>query len=156
MGEGCWDMTNYPVYLYRDITIQYGPDIYYSKNYFMAYEKHKGDLRRVYKITNNAPGKEKGKSYFMISPYEDENAIEARVKDKIKSKTSVGGIKIAAKQMAALGDDYQDLFSVKAMSGWLNKKAATELRNKLSKNAKAKSGKVYNAVSLNKDSNFQK
>ncbi len=23
-----WDMTNYPVYLYRDSTIQYGPDIY--------------------------------------------------------------------------------------------------------------------------------
>lgn len=121
----------------------------------MAYKKHKGDLRRVYKITNNAPGKEKGKSYYMISPYDNENAVEARVRDKIKSSTSVGGIKVAAKQMNALGDDYQDLFSVKAMSGWLTKKSATELRNKLSKNAKAKSGKVYNQVSVNKDSNFQ-
>ena len=153
-------MTNYPVYLYRDSTIQYGPDIYNGENFLdmemnEEYKEHPGGLRRVYKVTNNAPGKEKGKSYYMISPYEEENAIEARIKDKIKSKTSVGGIKVAAKQMTALGDDYQDLFSVKAMSGWLNKKNATELRNKLSKNQKAKSGKLYNKVSVNKDTNFQ-
>ncbi len=119
------------------------------------YTKHPGGLVRVYKVTNNAPGKEKGKSYYMLSPYEEENAIEARIKDKIKSSTAVGGIKIAAKQMAALGDDYQELFSVKAMSGWINRENAAKLRNKLSKNQKAKSGKIYNKVSVNKDSNFQ-
>ena len=148
-----------PLYLYRDITIQYGPDIYYRENFLdmemnEQYKEHPGGLRRVYKVTNNATGKEKGKSYYMISPYEEENAIEARIKDKIKSKTSVGGIKVAAKQMAALGDDYQDLFSVKPVSGWLNKKAATELRNKLSKSVKAKAGKLYNKVKVSADSNF--
>jgi hypothetical protein len=118
------------------------------------YKKHAGGLVRVYKVTNNAPGKEKGKSYYMLSPYEEENAVEARIKDKIKSSTAVGGIKVAAKQMAALGDDYQELFSVKPMSGWIERTRAAELRNKLSKNAKAKAGKLYNKVKVSSDSNF--
>jgi len=121
----------------------------------MAYEKHKGDLRRVYKVVDNSPGPEKGKAYYHISPYEEENAVEARIRDKIKSKTAVGGIKAAAKKMSALGSDYQDMFTVKAVSGWLTKQKATELRNSLSKNAKARSVKVFNKVSVNKDSNFQ-
>jgi len=150
-----WDMTNYPVYLYRDITIQCGPDIYYRENYFMAYEKHKGDLRRVYKVVDQSPGPEKGKAYYHISPYEEENAVEARIRDKVNSKSAVGGIKAAAKKMNQLGSDYQEMFTVKAVSGWLTKQRATELRNQLSKNAKARSGKVYNKVSVNKDTNFE-
>jgi hypothetical protein len=150
-----WEGGINSLYLYRDITIQYGPDIYYSKNNIMAYEKHKGDLRRVYKVVDQSPGPEKGKAYYHISPYEDENAVEARIRDKVKSKSAVGGIKAAAKKMNSLGADYQDLFTVKAVSGWLTKQKATELRNSLSKNAKARSGKVYNKISVNKDTNFE-
>jgi hypothetical protein len=120
------------------------------------YQKHKGDLRRVYKVVDQSPGPEKGKAYYHISPYDEENAVEARIRDKIKSKTAVGGIKATAKKMNSLGSDYQDLFTVKAVSGWLTKQKATELRNSLSKDAKARSGKVYNKVSVNKDTNFQK
>ncbi len=149
-------MTNYPVYLYRDHHIPDRLNIYYSKNNFMAYEKHRGDLRRVYKVVDQSPGPEKGKAYYHISPYEEENAVEARIRDKVKSKSAVGGIKAAAKKMNSLGADYQDLFTVKAVSGWLTKQKATELRNSLSKNAKARSGKVYNKISVNKDTNFEK
>ena len=142
--------------LWRRITIQWINDIYNRENNFMAYEKHKGDLRRVYKVVDQSPGPEKGKAYYHISPYEEENAVEARIRDKVKSKSAVGGIKATAKKMDALGSDYQDLFTVKAVSGWLTKQKATELRNSLSKDAKARSGKVYNKVSVNKDTNFQK
>lgn len=120
------------------------------------YQKHKGNLRKVYKVVDQSPGPEKGKAYYHISPYDEETAVEARIRDKVKSKTAVGGIKATAKKMNSLGSEYQDMFIVKSVSGWLTKQKATELRNSLSKDAKARSGKVFNKVSINKDTNFQK
>lgn len=118
------------------------------------YTKHPGGLVRVYKVIDNSPGKDKGKAYYHLSPYEEESAVEARIRDKVKSKTALGGIKLAAKKMDQLGKDYGELFTVKPVSGWINRTRAAELRNKLSKNAKAKSGKIYNKVSTTAASNF--
>ena len=115
------------------------------------YEKHPGGNVRVYQITNLQKGPDKGKTYYMINPYEDERGLVARIRDKVKSKTARGGIKDIAKKMDSLGADYESQFRLKAVSGWVSRDRAIELRNKLSKNAIAKSGKTYNKIGQGED-----
>lgn len=110
------------------------------------YTKHPGGNVRVWQVTNLQPGPEKGKKYYMLSPYEEEGGIIARIRDKVKSKSARGGIKDLAKTMGSMGSDYEDEFRLKTVSGWVSRDRAIELRNKLSKNAIAKSGKTYNQI----------
>lgn len=110
------------------------------------YTKHPGGNVKVWQITNLQKGPEKGKKYYMLSPYEEENAIVSRIRDKIKSKSARGGIKDLANTMGKIGDDYEKDFRLKAVSGWVSRERAIELRNKLSKNAIAHAGKTYNQI----------
>jgi hypothetical protein len=115
------------------------------------YEKHPGGNVRVYQVTNLQKGPDKGKKYYMINPYEDDRGLVARIKDKVKSKTARGGIKDLAKTMGSMGDGYEEKFRLKAVSGWVSRDRAIELRNKLSKNAVAKAGKTYNQIGKGED-----
>jgi hypothetical protein len=110
------------------------------------YTKHPGGNLKVWQITNLQKGPDYNRKYYMISPYEEEGGIVARIRDKVKSKSARGGIKDIAKKMDDLGADYESQFRLKAVSGWVSRDRAVELRNKLSKNAVAKSGKIYNKV----------
>lgn len=110
------------------------------------YEKHPGGNVRVYQVTNLQKGPDKGKKYYMINPYQDDRGLVARIRDKVKSKTARGGIKDLAKTMGQIGDDYEKDFRLKAVSGWVSRERAIELRNKLSKNTIAHAGKTYNQI----------
>jgi hypothetical protein len=110
---------------------------------------------KVYKIKNNLPGASQNKTYFMISNYVDDEAIRARVRSMLKSRTAAGGAKALAQDMHKVGDDkYDEAFDLKPVSKGMNKKQATEMRNRLSKSQKASSQKIYNKIKPGANSNF--
>lgn len=116
----------------------------FENNLEEEYETRKDGMVRVWSVKNLLPGKDKGKTYYMISPNVEEKGIVARIKDKANSPNSRGGISKLAKRMASMGDNYQDLFKIKKMSSWVTRERGVEIRNNFSKNALSHNGKIYN------------
>lgn len=103
----------------------------------------KKDRYDVYRIVNNLPGAKKGKKYYMISNLETEEKVMSRIRGMLTSKTATGGIKTMAKDMNSAGDDYKEDFSLRRIAKGLDKTAASQLRNRMTK--KSPKGKVYNS-----------
>ena len=101
------------------------------------------DRYKVYRVVNNLPGAKEDKKYYMISNLETDEKVKSRIRGMVTSKTAAGGIKQVAKDMKAAGQDYKEDFSLKVMAKGMDKTAATQLRNRLTK--KSPKGKVYNS-----------
>jgi hypothetical protein len=103
----------------------------------------KKDRYDVYRVLNNIPGSKKGKKYYMISNLDSEEKVASRIRGMLTSKTAAGGIKLMAKDMHKDGDDYKEDFSLTRIAKGLDKTAASQLRNRMTK--KTPKGKVYNS-----------
>jgi hypothetical protein len=103
---------------------------------YMAAEKRNYG---VYKITNNMPNA-KRKTYYIVSSIQDTSHLIATVRGMKTSSTANGGAKAIANDMASIGKNYKDKFSVTKMRSGMTKHDATVYRNSL----KAGSKKTYN------------
>lgn len=93
----------------------------------------------VFKITNNMPNA-KRRTYYVVSSIADTSRVLSRIRGMKTSSTANGGAKNIANDMAKVGKDYADKFSISKIRSGMSKRDATIYRNSL----KAGSKKTYN------------
>jgi len=98
----------------------------------------------IYKITNMNPKDKRSRKrsyYFVTSQFDNEEDVMTRVRAMLKSKTTRGGIKAIAGDMAR-DEDYDKHFTVKKIAKDLSRERAEELRTKYKGNTPKKL--IYN------------
>ena len=87
----------------------------------------------IYKITNMNPKDKKSRKrsyYFVTSQFDNEEDVMTRVRAMLKSKTTRGGIKAIAGDMAR-DSKYEQHFRVKKVAKGLSRDTAEKMRSKL-------------------------